>query len=359
MMASNNYALILSGGSGTRFWPVSRKQKPKQFLSLFFERTLLEQTINRLQGVVPAENIYILTNPTQVEQILAVAPQFNQANILVEPSKRDTAPAISYGMAKIAQINAEANVVVLPSDQLIDDHEAFSSLIQDAFSLAQRDDYLITLGVKPTWACSSYGYIERGDSLDTGLDSQAHQVLRFREKPATELAEKFIQLGRFSWNAGIFVWSVAGFATNLKQHAPALAKFFTGVANSEFDSDDACHAQFEELEALSIDYALMERSTKVLVMEVDFSWDDIGSWISAAEYLPLLADENRSNQNITTLDARGNIVFDSVLDQPKHVALLGVDDLVIVRTPDALLVANKHQVEQIKKLVDLLPADLL
>ncbi len=359
MMDSNNYALILSGGAGARFWPVSRKAKPKQFLSLFFEKTLLEQTIERLKGVVPCENIYILTNPTQVEQILAVAPEFNSSNILVEPSKRDTAPAISYGMAKIAQINSEAKVVVLPSDQLIDNHQAFNSLIQDAFSLAEQDDYLITLGVKPTWACSSYGYIERGEALKSELQNQAYQVLRFREKPATELAEKFIKLGRFSWNAGIFVWSVAGFRANLNQHAPELAEFFEAVMSHKFSSESDCAIKFEELEALSIDYALMERSAKVLVIEVDFSWDDIGSWISAAEYLPLLNDNNRSNQNITTLDARGNIVFDSVLDQPKHVALLGVDDLVVVRTPDALLVANKHQVEQIKKLVELLPSNLI
>ena len=359
MMFSNNYALVLSGGSGTRFWPVSRKSKPKQFLSLFFEKTLLEQTIERLEGVVEKENIYILTNPAQVEQILAVSPEFNQANILVEPSKRDTAPAISYGMAQIAKINKQANVVVLPSDQLIDDHEAFSGLIKDAFSLAAKDDYLITLGVKPTWACSSYGYIEKGEAIDSASKSQAHQVLRFREKPATELAEKFLKSGDFSWNAGIFIWSVAGFSTNLQQHAPQLAEYFTAISQDSLSSEAECLAKFESLEALSIDYALMERSTKVLVMEVAFSWDDIGSWISAAEYLPLLSDENKSNQSITALEARGNIVFNSEEAQAKHVALLGVDDLVIVQTADALLVANKHQVEQIKKLVELLPSDLL
>ncbi len=356
---ANTYALILAGGSGTRFWPLSRNAKPKQLLDLFGTGTLLEQTIRRLEGLVPFENILILTNEQQADAVREIATMLPAENIFSEPAKRDTAPAVALGIGLVAARNPNAVMMVLPSDQLIQDIPAFQSIMRDALATAELSDGLVTIGIRPTWACPSYGYIERGELAHiAGLacENPPVEVNRFREKPRAEVAEQFLAEGNFTWNAGMFVWAIPTVIEQLSKHTPDLADF---IASLEAAPNLAAvvAAEFPQLTPTSIDYALMESADRVLNIEATFDWDDVGSWISIAKYLEKFGDENRANETITEIDSQNNIVFNA---RPgTRIALLGVDDLIIVQTGDALLIANRHQADAIKKLADLLPKELL
>lgn len=355
----NTYALILAGGSGTRFWPLSRNSKPKQLLDLFGTGTLLEQTIQRLVGLVPFENILILTSDLQVDAVRALATMLPPENIFAEPAKRDTAPAVALGIGLVAARNPDAVMMVLPSDQLIQDTATYQTVMRDALTTAEKSNGLVTIGIRPTWACPSYGYIERGEhaTID-GLhcENPAVEVKRFREKPDPALAAEFLADGNFSWNAGMFVWSLPVVIQQLAAHTPELAGFVNELRHSP-DLTATVAAQFPKLTPISIDYALMEKADRVLSIEATFDWDDVGSWLSIAKYLEVDGDDNRANEPISQLDSQNNIIFNA---RPgTRIALLGVDDLIIVQTPDALLIANRHQADAIKKLSDLLPKELL
>ncbi len=355
----NTYALILAGGSGTRFWPLSRNARPKQLLDLFGSGTLLEHAIHRLEGLVPLENILILTNAMQLEAVRATASMLPAANIFAEPAKRDTAPAVALGIGLIAARNPEAVMLVLPADQLIQDTAAFQAVMRDALTTAKLSDGLVTIGIQPTWPCPSYGYIERGERADIpGFEGEhvAHEVKRFREKPNTELAEEFLRQGGFSWNAGMFVWSLPTVIQQLERHAPELAEFIAALRQSN-DLSVVVAERFPGLPARSIDYALMESAERVLNIEATFDWDDVGSWVSVAKYLAMDACDNCANEGITQIDSKNNIVFNAT--PGCRVALLGVDDLIIVQTRDALLIANRHQADAIKNLSNVLPPELL
>ena len=359
MPTSNNiYALILAGGSGTRFWPLSRNARPKQLLDLFGNGTLLTQTILRLEGLVPFENILILTNELQVAAVRELASMLPPENIVAEPAKRDTAPAVALGIGLIAVRNPDALMMVLPADQLIQDTAAYHAVMRDALATAEKSNGLVTIGIRPTWPCPSYGYIERGDRAQVhGLTCQHPpvEVKRFREKPDAELAEQFIAHGNFTWNAGMFVWSLPTVIEQLSAHAPQLAHFVSEIRTSK-DIPATVHAQFPTLTPISIDYCLMEKADRVLNIEATFDWDDIGSWISVAKYLEPSDKENRSNEAISEIDSQNNIIFNA---RPgTRIALLGVDDLIVVQTGDSLLIANRHQADAIKKLVDILPPEL-
>ena len=355
----NTYALILAGGSGTRFWPLSRNAKPKQLLDLFGTGTLLEQTIRRLDGLVPLENILILTNSLQVDAVREIASMLPAGNIFAEPAKRDTAPAVALGIGLVAARNPQAVMMVLPSDQLIQDTAAYQSVMRDAIATAEKSNGLVTIGIRPTWPCPSYGYIERGGpaSID-GLHCEHPpvEVTRFREKPSTELAEQFLAQGNFSWNAGMFVWSLPVVIEQLASHAPQLEQFISELSQSS-NIDSTVAVQFPKLTPISIDYALMENAQRVLNIEATFDWDDVGSWVSIAKYLEKTGEENRTNEPISEIDSGNNIIFNA---RPgTRIALLGVDDLIIVQTGDSLLIANRHQADAIKKLADILPPELL
>jgi mannose-1-phosphate guanylyltransferase len=308
--------------------------------------------------LVPAENILVLTSATQLDAVCAAAPMLPAENFFAEPTRRDTAPAVALGIGLVAARDPEAVMMVLPADQLIRDAEGFRAVMQDALAVAEHSGGLLTIGIQPTWPCPSYGYIERGDAAvfaKCQTDHQPYEVRRFREKPNPELAEEFLRQGGFSWNAGMFVWKLPTVIEQLAKHAPELAGFIHALCAAP-DMPAFIAGNFPALPARSIDYALMEKADRILNIEASFDWDDVGSWISIAKYFPACDDDNRANRELTEIDSHRNIVFTT---QPgTRVALLGVDDLIIVQTPDALLVADRHQADAIKKLTDLLPPEL-
>jgi len=350
-MSNSFYALVLAGGSGERFWPLSRRATPKQFLRLFSDRSLLEETVRRLDGLIPAENILILTNQEQEAAIRKALPDHPEHNIFAEPVKRDTAPAIALGLGIIASRNPSATMAVLPADHRISNVEAFQSDLKSAAQTAELEGELITIGITPSWACPGFGYIERGKRL---LNSEFFEVIRFREKPNPDLAEAFVRSGNFYWNAGMFIWSVHSILTELNRHAPDLAEFVSAIRNSS-DRAKLLKERFPSLQKTSIDYAILEKASRVLVKPAQFDWDDVGSWTAVAKYLEQLPGSNAANGPVTIQESSNNIVFTNC---GTHVALLGVHDIVVVQTADAILVCHRHEVEKIKGLIPFIPETL-
>jgi mannose-1-phosphate guanylyltransferase len=353
---NSRYALILAGGSGQRFWPISRDALPKQLLRLFGDKTLLEMTVERLDGLVPRENILILTNKQQEAEVRALLPQLPEGNIIAEPEKRDTAPAIALAVGWVVARDPGATMMVLPADHLIQNKAEFKRVLTVAMQTAEAGNALVTVGIKPTWPCPSYGYVERGRraALPGVDDGGVYEVVRFREKPNPDLAEHFINQGTFTWNAGMFIWTIPAIFSELSRHCPALADFISELRGSK-DFMATVARQFGKLPKLSIDYALMERASRVLNVEATFDWDDVGNWTSVGRYLKCDDDGNQHNCAFSQIGAANNLVFSQT---GQHVALLGVQDLIVVSAKDALLVTSRAHAENIKKLGDLLPREL-
>jgi mannose-1-phosphate guanylyltransferase len=352
-MQSDLYVLILAGGSGERFWPYSRRARPKQLLQLFSERTMLEETIARLGDAVPPERVLVLTNREQESAVRAVCTMLPPENIVAEPAKRDTAPAVALGVGLVYRRNPRAVMAVLPADHLIKDAEAFRRDLLSGARVARESGALLTIGIKPTWACPGFGYIEQGARVGSN-DPLIYEVRRFREKPDAATAETYLQQGNFRWNAGMFIWSVPAIMGELTRQAPDLAAFvenmgFAGNLQAYLDKS------FPQLQKISVDYAIMEKAGRVLELEASFDWDDVGSWLAVAKYLGRHEGDNAANGPLTTLDASRNIVFSS---GKKHIALSGVRDLIVVDTGDALLVCHRSEAENIKNLVPRVPEAL-
>ena len=355
-MANSIYALILAGGSGERFWPLSRRNRPKQLLRLVSERTLLEETVARVDGLVPPERILILTNVEQEKAVRGLLKRFPKENIIAEPAKRDTAAAVALGAGWVAARDHAATMLALPADHVIADRVAFQETMKTAAAAAHETGALVTIGIKPTWACPGFGYIEQGDPVRLRENSRiaVHRVVRFREKPNVDLAESFLRKGNFRWNAGMFVWSVPTVLSEFNRHAPELADFISQVRAPK-DLGKILGERFAKLPRISFDYAIMEKADRVLVVEASFDWDDVGSWQAVARYFKKDEHGNAANSALTALDASDNIIFN---DSETTVALLGVHNLIVVRTGDAILICHRHQAERIKNLVGKLPPEL-
>lgn len=347
------YVLILAGGSGERFWPYSRRALPKQLLKLFSDRTMLEETIARLGDAVPPERVFVLTNQEQEAAVRAACRQLPAENIVAEPAKRDTAPAVALGVGLVLRRDPQAVMAVLPADHLIKDAAAFRSDLLAGADAAASSGALLTIGIKPTWACPGFGYIEQGTRANTA-EPAIFEVERFREKPDAAQAEAFLKQGNFRWNAGMFIWSVPAIMGELTRHAPELAAF-VGRMRTAGDLDALLASDFPKLPKISVDYAIMEKAARVLELEAGFDWDDVGSWVAVAKYLEAGEGGNAANCPITTSDAANNVVFSS---GGKHVALAGVQDLIVIDTGDALLVCHRSEAENIKKLVSAIPEAL-
>ena len=356
-MPDSIYALILAGGSGERFWPVSRRARPKQLLRLVSDKTLLEETLARLDGLIPRERILILINAEQERAVRKLLGDFPKENIVAEPAKRDTAAAIALGTGWVAVRDHAAIMVVLPADHIIANREAFQDTLALAADAAEETSELVAIGIKPTWACPGFGYIEHGKpvNLRKRPDNELiHRVVRFREKPNPDLAESFLRRGNFRWNAGMFVWAVPTVLREFNRHAPELADFISQL-RAPGNFDNALRERYTRLPRISFDYAIMEKADRVLVVEAGFDWDDIGSWRAVANYFQKDKCGNAANRVLTAVDSSNNIVFE---EDGTTVALLGVHDLIVVRTPDALLVCHRHHAERIKDLIGKLPPEL-
>jgi mannose-1-phosphate guanylyltransferase len=356
-MTHSLFALVLAGGSGERFWPISRRARPKQLLRLISNKTLLEETIARLEGLLPKEQILVLTNIDQEKAVRALVPELPSENIIAEPAKRDTAAAVALATAWVATRDHQSTMLVLPADHVIKDRAAFQTTMKSAAQAAEVTGALVTIGVKPTWPCPGYGYIEQGAPVllpGRSAPNDVFRVLRFREKPNAELADSFVRQGTFRWNTGIFVWSVPTVLSEFNRHAPELADFISQM-RAPGRWDEVLGKRFGELPIISFDYAIMEKADRVLMVEANFDWDDVGGWRAVAAYLNKDEHANATNCNLTTLQASDNIIFS---ERPLQVALLGVHNLIVVRNGDTLLVCNRRDAEKIKDLVGKLPPEL-
>jgi len=356
-MPNSLYALILAGGSGERFWPLSRRARPKQLLRLVANETLLEQTVKRLDGLVPPERLLILTNVDQEAAVRDLFPQLPKENIVAEPAKRDTAAAVALGAGWVASRDHSATMIVLPADHVIANVDGFKQTLTAAATAAEETGALVTIGVKPTWACPGYGYIEQGTAVripGIHAENAVHRVVRFREKPNADLAESFVRKGNFRWNAGMFVWSVPSVLSEFNRHTPELATFISQLRAPD-NFGKTLRDRFSELPRISFDYAIMEKADRVLVVEAAFDWDDVGSWRAVAKYFKNDEDGNAANCEITALDSTQNIVFNP---DGARIALLGVHNLIVVRTADAILICHRHQAEKIKTLLGKVPEEL-
>ena len=357
-MPQNLYALILSGGSGERFWPLSRHSRPKQMLSLFSETTLLESTVARLSGFIPPEKTLVLTHCDQEAAVRALLPTIPRENIIVEPAKRDTAAAIALGAGVISRHDRSAVVAVLPADQVIRDVAGFQRTISAAAAAAHATNHIVTVGIRPGWACPSFGYIELGERARlAGFPDGAPEIFEvagFREKPNTDLAESFLRNDNYRWNAGMFLWTVQGMLGALDRHIPELAQFIAQLHKAD-DWQSVVADRYASLPKVSLDYAVMEKAAGVLAVEAAFDWDDVGSWTAAAKYWDRDEHGNAAHADLTAVEAFNNIVY---AEPGVRITLLGVQNLVVVQTADAVLVCHRRDVEKIKMLVGRVPASL-
>jgi mannose-1-phosphate guanylyltransferase len=348
------HAVIMAGGSGTRFWPESRDLAPKQLLKLVGERTMLQATVDRLEGLVPPERILVVTNRRQAAAVAEQLPELPATSILAEPCKRDTAPCIGWAAFRLLRDDADATMLVMPSDHVIRPIDEFqAALAAAADHVDDFPDRLITFGIRPTFPAETFGYIERGAPLPMRLPSRAiraYHVERFREKPKADVAREYIESGRFYWNAGIFVWKASTIRNYLHEFAPDV---FAHLVQIEATTAMPDHAQqlereFTAIKPISIDYAVLEKAKNVAVIEAPFEWDDVGSWQAIARLQGAGADGNTIAGRHVGLATSRTIVR---TDEKHLVATLGVEDLIIVHTPDATLVANRKDEESIRQLV--------
>lgn len=347
------HAVIMAGGSGTRFWPQSRKKTPKQLLSLAGRRTMIQQTLDRCSAWVSAENSWVVTNAVQADAVREQLPSLPAGNVLVEPAARNTAACVGLAALEILRRDPEGIMFVMPADHVIRTDEAFSRTALRAVSIVQQSpESLVLFGVIPTFPSTGYGYIERGTRLDTDTPT-LFQVQAFREKPQQAVAEQYLRDGRYFWNCGIFCWKAATIMNLLQQYEPELAAGLREIdaAAETPDYPQVLAQKFPLLKSISIDYAVLERAQNVCVLEAPFQWDDVGSWLSLPRLNGSDAQGNTTDGLFAGVDTQGCIVRTS---DDHLVATLGLRNLIIVHTPDATLVADAAQSERIKQLLDLL-----
>lgn len=340
----------MAGGVGTRFWPLSRVSRPKQFLDILgLGESLLQMTYNRFSKIMPKSNIYIVTNEAYRNLIKEQLPEIDNNQILGEPVAKNTAPCIAYACYKIQSKDPNSVVVVAPSDHLIIDNEAFFTQVDSAINFAESNDALVTLGIKPSRPDTGYGYIQfQEESVEPGI----HRVKTFLEKPNLELANQFVDSGDFLWNAGIFIWSISAITKAFDQHLPDMAELFTSDASSYYSDKETGLIEriYPACQNISIDYGIIEKSENVYVLPSAFGWSDLGTWKSLYD----VADKN-GDQNVIIGDtvelstSEGNLVVSS---KDKLVVLEGVNDLFVLDTDDALLICNKENEQEVKRIVN-------
>ena len=348
MNSKHTYGLIMAGGVGSRFWPLSTSENPKQFLDVLgIGKSLLRLTFERLQKFIPAEHIYILTNTSYQALVLEQLPELTSSQVLCEPERKNTAPCIAYAAAKIHALDPTATLLISPADHLIINEARFEEIIRTAWQTAQ-DDQLVTLGIEPTRPDTGYGYIEFEKTAQTEKGS-ACPVLQFREKPNLPTAEAFLSAGNFYWNAGIFVWKSAVILAALEQHEPAIHHIFSAQPEVYGSSQEIAFLQaaFAACPDISIDFAVMEKAKNVSMVLADFDWSDLGTWGSLTTHLH--KDEQQNSvigQNVFAFDSNNCLIN---VPQNKTVLLDGLQDYIVVDTADKLMVLRLSNEQKLKE----------
>ncbi len=341
------YALILSGGAGTRLWPLSRRDKPKQFLQLTGERTLLQDTVDRVAEIIPLERIFAVAPPEHRLLIHEQLPELRTDHVVIEPYPRGNAAAIGLAMAALHAFDPEAVVAILPSDHVIERRGKFREVLIAATAAAEAGR-LVTLGIEPASPDPGFGYIEAGDRLDLKAPLPVHAVKRFVEKPKRDAAEKMIAAGGHYWNAGMFVWRVSEILRAFDEHLPGTAKVVHSLSDAVGTPryEGVLAEVWEETDKTTIDYGILEKAQNVAVVPADIGWHDVGSWGRLAAIVQRA--DNWSSDGHVAVGSGDNYAW----APGKLVALVGVEGLIVVDTPDALLVASKEHAEEVKDVVD-------
>jgi mannose-1-phosphate guanylyltransferase len=344
--------VIMAGGIGTRFWPLSTQEKPKQFLDLFGKRTLLQKSFDRVSNLVSPDRILVLTNAAFVSIVEEQLPQIPVENIIGEPLRKDTAAAVGLAAALSRKRFGNPVMVTLTADHVIEPVDLFQKTLLSAVRRAANDGSLYTLGIEPTYPATGYGYLERGARITNDEGIEHFQLARFKEKPNLETACRCIESGRFYWNSGIFVWTANAIWKEIESHLPNHAKVLAGVAEHDGmpDWDHALKEAFESLDPISIDIGVMEKAHNVCCVASSFSWSDVGGWAALKNYLTEDDAGNWCRGDAVTLDAADNLVF---CENPKEtMVLIGVKDLVVVRSGSMTLITHKDRSEDLKELVN-------
>lgn len=350
MNAEKTYVLILAGGIGSRFWPLSRESNPKQFQDILGTgRTLLQTSFDRYNALVPTNQIFIITNEAYIELVKDQLPELEDNQIMAEPFGKNTAPCVAYGAHKISELDENALLIVAPSDHLILDTENFNEQIKKACWFAEKNEALVTLGIKPHRPDTGYGYIQFSEQESS---DGVHRVITFTEKPPLDMAEKFLESGDFLWNSGMFIWSVTSILKALDEHLTEMNTIFAegrGAYNTKIEKEHIDKI-YERVNQISIDNGVLEKADNVYVLPSEFGWSDLGTWKSVAENTAELDGNKVLNAVLKSIDSSNNLVVSS---QEKLILLKDIHDLYIIDTPDALLICKNDQEQEIKKIVSI------
>jgi len=351
--------VILAGGAGTRFWPVSVEAKPKQFLNLFGDRTLLQQSFDRVASLAPPERILVLTNARFMELVRQQLPELPAANVIGEPLRRDTAAAVTLAALLCrARFGDQTTMAVLTADHLIRPEHSFQATLLSAAQGARESGALYTFGVKPSYPATGYGYLQRGAPVAAAGEIPHFELLRFKEKPDLETARDYVDSGEFYWNSGMFVWTTAAILKQLGRHLPAHPQHLEPAVRHDGGPgwEEALNRGFEPLEANSIDFGVMEKADNVRCVAARFDWSDVGGWLALEQFLDRDAAGNCHRGHVISEEAGHNLVFCE--DRGETVALVGVKDLVVVRAGGRTMVVHRDRTELIKALVKGLDEEL-
>jgi len=348
---AQHFVVIIAGGKGERFWPQSRAPRPKHLLPIVGSKPLLTQTIDRVKPLTPSKNIFVITSAVQEKAVRAVCKGIPAANIIAEPVGRDTAAAVGLAAAIVAARDPQGVFAVLPADHVIHDNQAYTADLKAAFAAAEAGEVMVTIGITPTEPATGFGYIQRGDKWKSFNRRPVFSVKRFVEKPKLEVAESYLASGDYAWNAGMFVWSVGVVETALAQHAPELAAALQPIRAAlakKRPLAGVLKKVYPTLPKISVDYALLEKSTNVVMLPSSFDWDDVGAWPAVSKHLKPDDVGNVSRGLAVVEQGRNNLVF----SEGRHlVAVLGLDDVIVVHTADATLVCPKSKSQEIKALL--------
>lgn len=352
------YAIIMAGGEGKRFWPMSRKDKPKQFLSLIGGRSMIRRTVDRILPLIPIDNVLVVTLEQYADETLTHIPELPKDNLILEPEGKNTAPAIALGTLKIKKRNPDAVTVVFPADHAIGNEDTFREVLVFAHKVANTrlkdDDFpLVTLGVKPIRPETGYGYIKEGEVVKSSKKYEVKRVANFTEKPDLKTASGFFEDGRYYWNSGIFVWKASSILREFSRFLPVWRECFDNIFHNLGSprENEAVLEFYGQIDGGPIDKLILEKSKNTLVIPVDFSWSDIGNWQTLDEFLRTNSEENVSYGEVINIDSSSCLVYGG---GKKLIALVGVKDLVVVDTEDAILILEKHRDQDVRKVVEIL-----